>query len=72
MEGKVPLQTIKADIDYGFSEAHTVYGLIGVKVWICLGEILVKRKKKPENVMQESTEDKAQKSTENRTQKPED
>ena len=34
MEGKVPLQTIKADIDYGFSEAHTVYGLIGVKVWI--------------------------------------
>jgi small subunit ribosomal protein S3 len=43
MEGKVPLQTIKADIDYGFSEAHTVYGLIGVKVWICLGEILVKR-----------------------------
>jgi small subunit ribosomal protein S3 len=45
MEGKVPLQTIKADIDYGFSEAHTVYGLIGVKVWICLGEILVKRGK---------------------------
>ena len=43
MEGKVPLQTIKADIDYGFSEAHTVYGLIGVKVWICLGEILVKK-----------------------------
>lgn len=45
MEGKVPLQTIKADIDYGFSEAHTVYGLIGVKVWICLGEVLVKRGK---------------------------
>jgi len=43
MEGKVPLQTIKADIDYGFSEAHTVYGLIGVKVWICLGEVLVKK-----------------------------
>ncbi len=47
MEGKVPLQTIKADIDYGFSEAHTVYGLIGVKVWICLGEVLVKKKKAP-------------------------
>ena len=45
MEGKVPLQTIKADIDYGFSEAHTVYGLIGVKVWICLGEVLVKKGK---------------------------
>jgi len=48
MEGKVPLQTIKADIDYGFSEAHTVYGLIGVKVWIYLGEVLVKRNQKPE------------------------
>lgn len=45
MEGKVPLQTIKADIDYGFSEAHTMYGLIGVKVWVCLGEVLVKRGK---------------------------
>ena len=45
MEGKVPLQTIKADIDYGFSEAHTVYGLIGIKVWVCLGEVLVKKGK---------------------------
>jgi len=53
MEGKVPLQTIKADIDYGFSEAHTVYGLIGVKVWICLGEILVKKDKKPETKVEE-------------------
>jgi len=53
MEGKVPLQTIKADIDYGFSEAHTVYGLIGVKVWICLGEILVKRAAKPETRTEE-------------------
>ena len=49
MEGKVPLQTIKADIDYGFSEAHTVYGLIGVKVWIYLGEVLVKKTKKQED-----------------------
>ncbi|OIO60712.1 MAG: 30S ribosomal protein S3 [Verrucomicrobia bacterium CG_4_10_14_3_um_filter_43_23] len=33
--GRVPLQTIREKIDYGFSEAHTIYGLIGVKVWIC-------------------------------------
>lgn len=36
--GKIPLQTIRADIDYGFSEARTAYGIIGVKVWIYKGE----------------------------------
>lgn len=36
--GKIPLQTIRADIDYGFSEARTTYGIIGVKVWIYKGE----------------------------------
>jgi len=36
--GSVPLHTIRADIDYGFAEANTTYGLIGVKVWICRGE----------------------------------
>ena len=39
-EGKVPLHTLRADIDYGFYEADTTYGKIGVKVWICRGEIL--------------------------------
>jgi small subunit ribosomal protein S3 len=39
-EGTIPLQTIRADIDYGFWEANTTYGKIGVKVWICKGEIL--------------------------------
>lgn len=39
-EGKVPLQTLRADIDYGFAEASTTYGKIGVKVWIYKGEIL--------------------------------
>ncbi|MBQ3604209.1 MAG: 30S ribosomal protein S3 [Clostridia bacterium] len=39
-EGTIPLQTIRADIDYGFAEAHTTYGLIGVKVWIYKGEVL--------------------------------
>jgi small subunit ribosomal protein S3 len=38
--GKVPLQTLRADIDYGFSESLTTYGLIGVKVWIYKGDIL--------------------------------
>jgi small subunit ribosomal protein S3 len=40
LEGTVPLQTLRADIDYGFAEAHTTYGRIGVKVWIYKGEIL--------------------------------
>ncbi|XPV75314.1 MAG: 30S ribosomal protein S3 [Desulfovibrio sp.] len=39
-EGRVPLQTLRADIDYGFAEANTTYGIIGVKVWIFKGEIL--------------------------------
>ncbi len=41
-EGRVPLHTLRADIDYGFIEAHTTYGLIGVKVFIFKGEILKK------------------------------
>jgi small subunit ribosomal protein S3 len=38
-EGRVPLHTLRADIDYGFAEARTTYGVIGVKVWIYKGEI---------------------------------
>jgi len=38
-EGRVPLQTLRADIDYGFAEAKTTYGIIGVKVWVFKGEI---------------------------------
>lgn len=45
MEGTVPLQTLRADIDYGFAEAHTTYGRIGVKVWIFKGEILPQKEK---------------------------
>lgn len=44
-EGVVPLQTLRADIDYGFAEANTTYGKIGVKVWINKGEILPQPKK---------------------------
>ena len=39
-EGTIPLQTLRADIDYGFSEADTTYGKVGVKVWIYKGEVL--------------------------------
>ena len=39
-EGTIPLQTLRADIDYGFAEADTTYGKVGVKVWIYKGEIL--------------------------------
>lgn len=42
-EGRVPLHTLRADIDYGFTEAKTTYGLIGIKVWIFKGEILEKK-----------------------------
>ncbi len=41
-EGRVPLHTLRADIDYGFSEANTTYGIVGVKVFIFRGEILDK------------------------------
>lgn len=42
-EGTIPLQTLRADIDYGFAEAHTTYGRIGVKVWIYKGEVLPRK-----------------------------
>lgn len=42
LEGRVPLHTLRAKIDYGFAEAHTTYGCIGVKVWIFKGEVLTK------------------------------
>jgi small subunit ribosomal protein S3 len=41
-EGSIPLHTLRADIDYGFAEAHTTFGVIGVKVWIYKGEIFLR------------------------------
>ncbi len=49
-EGKVPLHTLRANIDYGFAEANTAYGKIGVKVWIYKGEILPRKAVKPVQV----------------------
>ena len=45
-EGTIPLQTLRADIDYGFAEADTTYGKVGVKVWIYKGEVLPTKNKK--------------------------
>ena len=46
-DGSIPLQTLRANIDYGFAEAKTTYGRLGVKVWIYKGQILPKAKKTP-------------------------
>ncbi len=60
LEGKVPLHTLRADIDYGFAEAKTTYGLIGVKVWIYRGDVLPEKPEtkvqKPEEKLQKSEE----------------
>jgi small subunit ribosomal protein S3 len=57
-EGRVPLHTLRADIDYGTAEAHTTYGVIGVKVWIFKGEVF----DKPEVIPAEPVEAKAARS----------
>ncbi|GAB4392590.1 MAG: 30S ribosomal protein S3 [Gammaproteobacteria bacterium] len=46
-EGRVPLHTLRANIDYGTSESNTTYGVIGVKVWIFKGEVLAEKKQQP-------------------------
>jgi small subunit ribosomal protein S3 len=46
LQGRLPLQTLRADIDYGVAEAHTTYGVIGVKTWIYRGEILEAKKRR--------------------------
>jgi small subunit ribosomal protein S3 len=64
-EGRVPLHTLRADIDYGFSEAKTTYGIIGIKVWVFKGEILTKHEQalaapaaQPESVVTDKPADK--------------
>ena len=49
LQGRLPLHTLRADIDYGLAEARTTYGSIGVKCWIYNGEIL-EQKKRPEQI----------------------
>ncbi|MEA1960580.1 MAG: 30S ribosomal protein S3 [Bacillota bacterium] len=55
-EGKVPLHTLRADIDYGFAEANTTYGKIGIKVWINRGEVIPEAKKRPQQKVVEEAE----------------
>ena len=45
LQGRLPLHTLRADIDYGFTEARTTYGVIGVKCWVYKGEILPQKKR---------------------------
>lgn len=52
-EGTIPLQTLRADIDYGFAEADTTYGKLGVKVWLYKGEVLPTKKEEKEETVQE-------------------
>jgi small subunit ribosomal protein S3 len=54
LEGSVPLHTLRAHIDYGFAEAHTVYGKLGIKVWVCKGEM--KPEKTPSAITTSPTE----------------
>ena len=56
-EGSIPLHTLRADIDYGFAEANTTYGRIGVKVWIFKGEVLPEKKEKVSNVQPDEGSD---------------
>lgn len=55
-EGKVPLHTLRADIDYGFAEANTTYGKIGIKVWINRGEVIPEAKQRPKQKAVEEAE----------------
>ena len=53
-DGRIPLHTFRADIDYALAEAHTTYGRIGIKVWICRGEVYGKRDLSPAASMKDS------------------
>src|SRR5260221_74610 len=54
VEGKIPLHTLRANIDYGLTEAHTTFGVIGIKVWIYKGDILPNKRREAAEVQQEA------------------
>ena len=66
-EGRTPLHTLRADIDYALAEAHTTYGRIGVKVWICKGMVYGKRELVPTTT---GTKDNKPSSQSNQRQRP--
>jgi small subunit ribosomal protein S3 len=59
-EGRVPLHTLRADIDYGFAEANTTFGVIGVKVWVFRGEVYGQEKKDDAGVLVRKQREKTQ------------
>jgi small subunit ribosomal protein S3 len=56
VEGKVPLQTLRADIDYGLAEAHTTFGVIGIKVWIYRGDVLPSKRREALGIVEPSAQ----------------
>ncbi len=54
VEGKIPLHTLRADIDYGVTEAHTTFGVIGIKVWIYKGDVLPRKRRETTEAQQEA------------------
>ncbi len=68
-EGNVPLQTIRADIDYGFAESNTTYGKIGIKVWVCNGEVLPSKNGFAPRVIEERSDKKRRDGRDNRNNK---
>jgi small subunit ribosomal protein S3 len=58
--GRVPLHTLRADIDYGFAESNTTFGTIGVKVWIFNGEVFGDNKKEDAGLLLKKRRDKAE------------
>jgi len=50
-QGRVPLHTLRANIDYGFAEARTLYGKLGIKCWVCRGDTKPDKAKPPETVV---------------------
>ena len=50
LQGRLPLHTLRADIDYGFAEAHTTYGIIGVKTWVYRGDIYEQKKRRDQGL----------------------
>ena len=68
-DGKVPLSTFRADIDYGFAEAHTTYGAIGCKVWIYKGDILVKKEEAERRLERQKKQEELEKKIEGKEEK---
>ena len=72
LEGRVPLHTLRAKVDYGFAEAHTTYGVIGIKTWIFKGEVLAKGIQADAETASEPKEEQSERRRSPRRRKTED